>query len=62
MRIVLFNDEGKAIGSFDHALKADDRDPARAMVLLDLLEKILETGWRDCAAPKSSALPEGAAP
>jgi hypothetical protein len=64
MRVVLFNDSGESIGSFDHVIRPDDRDPANAIALLDLLEKLLETGWRDCGdgPPSSRPVPNGAAP
>ena len=47
MKVVLFNDEGKSIASFDHAMRPDDRNAAQAFVLFDLVEKLLESARRD---------------
>ena len=47
MKIVLINDEGQSIASFESPLRPEDRSPAQAFALLDLLEKLLESARRD---------------
>jgi len=42
MKIVLINDEGQSIASFEPPVRPEDRSPAQAFALLDLLEKFLE--------------------
>jgi hypothetical protein len=59
MRVVLFNDEGQSIASFDHVLRSDDRNPAQAFAVLDLVEKLLETARRDRG--ETTAIPHPAA-
>jgi hypothetical protein len=46
MRVVLFNDDGQSIGSFEHEVRSDDRSPAQAFALLDLVEQLLESATR----------------
>ena len=41
MKIVLINDEGQSIASFEPPVRPEDRSPAQAFALLDLLEKFL---------------------
>jgi hypothetical protein len=58
MRVVLFNDEGQSIASFDHVLRSDD--PAQAFAVLDLVEKLLESARRD-RGETMTAIPHPAA-
>ena len=46
MRVVLFNDEGQSLGSFEHVVRSEDRIPAQVFALFDLVEQLLESATR----------------
>ena len=64
MKLVLISDEGRQLACVDNLPNGQDRDPAQAFALLDVVEKLLETGWRDCGETELGCLPapDAAAP
>jgi hypothetical protein len=48
MKLLLMSDEGRELACVDDLPNGQDRNPAQMFALLDALEKLLETGWRDC--------------
>jgi hypothetical protein len=57
MKLLLITDEGRQLACIDDLPNGEDRNPAQVFALLDILERILETGWRDCAEAKLGSLP-----
>ncbi|MBI3896256.1 MAG: hypothetical protein HY313_10045 [Acidobacteria bacterium] len=47
MKLLLVNNEGHPVASFDDLERYDVRSPSQVFALLDLVEKLIETAKRD---------------
>ncbi len=58
MKLILISNEGRQLACVDNLPSSESRNPAQVFALLDLLERLLETGQRGGRETGSAALSE----